>query len=52
MDFRRIYVDDTLEKELNEIVLNECDFSHAIEENNTYEYHYFLSHLRQNLFNW
>ena len=52
MDFRRLYVNADLESELKDIVFNDCDFSEVIEENNVYEYHYLLSHLRQNLFNW
>lgn len=52
MDFRRLYVDDDLESELKDIILDEWDYSKVIEENNLYEYHYLLSHLRQNLFNW
>ncbi|MEE0935637.1 MAG: methyltransferase domain-containing protein [Methanobrevibacter sp.] len=52
MDFRRLYEDDDFESELRDIIFNDCDFSEVIEENNFYEYHYFLSHLRHNLFKW
>ncbi len=52
MDLRRLFVDKDFESELKDIVFNECDFEEVIEENNTYKYHYILSHLRHNLFNW
>ena len=52
MDFRRLYEDNEFEKEIKEIVFDEEDFTEVIEENNFYEYHYFLSHLRHNLFTW
>lgn len=52
MEYRRLYVDNNLENELKDIVFNNTDFSDVIEENNVYKYHYLLSHLRHNLFNW
>ena len=52
MDYRRLYVDNGLESELKDIVFNDYDISEVIEENNSYKYHYLLSHLRHNLFNW
>lgn len=52
MDYRRLYVDKGFESELKDIIFNDYDISEVIEENNSYKYHYLLSHLRHNLFNW
>lgn len=48
MGFTKLYEDFYIEKEMEDIT----NFSNMISENSSYEYFYFLSHLRHNLFNW
>ena len=52
MSFQRLYEDKVSEDKLYDIVSEMQDYNEAIRENNTYPYHYFLSPLRHNLFNW
>ena len=52
MTYQRLYEDKNLEKDIIHIINNEEDCIDAIRKNNTYEYHYFLSPLRQDIFNW
>lgn len=52
MNFNKIYETDSFEIELKYILRNNENFLEVIKENNYYEYHYFLSHLRHDLFNW
>ena len=52
MSFQRLYEDRVSEDKLYDIVCERRDYSEAIKNNNTYPYHYFLSPLRHNLFNW
>ncbi len=49
--FNRIYESDELENNISSIV-KQNTFRDALEENNNYEYHYYLSYLRENLFSW
>ena len=52
MNFQRVYEDETLENKIYDIVCERQDYIDAINKNNHYEYHYFLSPLRHNLFHW
>ncbi len=52
MNLKRLYEEEGIEKELIYIDFDEFDFLEIVEENNSYPYYYFLSHLRHNLFNW
>ena len=52
MNFQRLYEDDALEEEIYDIVCKGQDHIEAIRENNYYPYHYFLSPIRHNLFQW
>ena len=48
----RLYEDEDLEKHIYDIVSNGKDYIEAIRQNNQYRYHYFLSPLRHELFQW
>lgn len=50
MEFARLYEDTNFEKEMKSIVSK--DFKDIIKDTNHFEYYYFLSDLRHNLFNW
>ena len=52
MNCQRLYENEDLENKIYDIVCKSDDFIEAIRENNSYEYHYFLSPLRHNLFQW
>ena len=52
MSVQRLYEDGSLEKEIYDIVCEGQDYIEAIRENNSYPYHYFLSPIRHNLFQW
>ena len=52
MNLEKLYEDDDFESKLKDIIFNDCDFSEVFKESDLYEYHYFLSHIRHNLFNW
>lgn len=52
MNFQRLYEDESLEKKIYDIVCKGQDYIEAIRENNSYPYHYFLSPIRHNLFQW
>lgn len=52
MNFQRLYEDESLEKEIYDIVCEGQYYIEAIRENNSYPYHYFLSPIRHNLFQW
>lgn len=52
MDYKRLYEDDNLENDIKHIVLKKDDYSDEVSKYNSFEYHYFLSHLRHNLFLW
>ena len=52
MNFKRLYEDEDLESKINDILLSGDDFKEIIKKENIFEYHYFLSHLRHDLFNW
>ena len=52
MNFKKLYEDESLEKEIYDIVLESQDYIDVINRHNHYEYHYFLSPLRHNLFHW
>lgn len=52
MNCQRLYENEDLENKIYDIVCKGNDFIEAIRENNSYEYHYFLSPLRHNLFQW
>ena len=52
MSFQKLYEDKNLENEVYDIVCNLENYSDAIIENNQYDYQYFLSPLRHNLFLW
>ncbi len=51
MDFTRLYEDKNLENEIKIMEQNQ-EFSNIVRKNNSFEYYYFLYHLRHNLFNW
>ena len=51
MDFIRLYEDINLENEIKIMEQNQ-EFSNFVGKNNSFEYYYFLYHLRHNLFNW
>lgn len=50
--FQRLYEDEELEKEIYDIVCNNKDCIDIIRQNNQYKYHYSLSPLRHDLFQW
>ena len=50
--FQRLYEDEELEKEIYDIVCNNKDCIDVIRQNNQYKYHYSLSPLRHDLFQW
>ena len=52
MNYQRLYEDDALEEEIYDIVCEGQDYIKAIRKNNSYPYHYFLSPIRHNLFQW
>ncbi|MBO7693974.1 MAG: hypothetical protein J6T10_15250, partial [Methanobrevibacter sp.] len=52
MDFQRLYENDDMENRIYDIVSENKDHIESIRENNQYDYHYFLSPLRHNLFQW
>ena len=52
MNYQRLYEDDALEEEIYDIVCEGQDYIEAIKKNNSYPYHYFLSPIRHNLFQW
>ena len=52
MNYQRLYEDDALEEEIYDIVCEGQDYIEAIRKNNSYPYHYFLSPIRHNLFQW
>lgn len=52
MSFNRLYESDNFESKVKDIIFNNEDFLQVIKNENIFEYHYFLSHLRHDLFNW
>ncbi|MBQ2962275.1 class I SAM-dependent methyltransferase [Methanobrevibacter sp.] len=52
MNYQRLYEDADLENEIYDIICDGEDIFDVLKRNNHYEYHYFLSPLRQNLFHW
>ena len=52
MNFQRLYEEESLEKKIYDIACEGQDYIEAIRENNSYPYHYFLSPIRHNLFQW
>ena len=52
MNFQRLYEEESLEKKIYDIVCKGQDHIEAIRKNNKYPYHYFLSPIRHNLFQW
>ena len=52
MNIQKLYEDESLEKKIYDIVCEGQDYIEAIRENNSYPYHYFLSPIRHNLFQW
>lgn len=50
MNCRKLHEEESIEKKIKH--LEEEDFTKFLNKNNTYEYHYFLSPIRHNLFNW
>ena len=50
MEFARVYEDENFENEIKGIISK--DFTDIIKNKNHFKYHYFLSNLRHNLFNW
>ena len=52
MTYQRVYEDKDLEKKIYDFVSNSENYIDVIRKNNSYEYHYSLSPLRQNLFHW
>ena len=50
MNNLKLYENDEIENEIRH--LKGEDFTKLLKTNNTYEYHYFLSPIRHNLFNW
>ena len=47
-----MYENKKLEEEINEIVDKKYDFEEILQKHNSYEYFYYLSRLRENLFVW
>ncbi|MBP5700362.1 MAG: hypothetical protein J6W71_05920, partial [Methanobrevibacter sp.] len=52
MAYQRFYEDEDLENQVWDIFSKGNDPVDAIRKNNQYPYHYFLSHLRHDLFHW
>lgn len=52
MNYPRLYENEDLESIIYDIVCNGEDYTDAIRKNNNYVYHYFLSPLRHDLFQW
>lgn len=52
MDYKKLYENEQLETQIYSIISNGEDPVDIIRKNNSYEYHYFLSHLRHDLFQW
>lgn len=52
MNYQRLYEDADLENEIYGIICDGEDIFDVLKRNNHYEYHYFLSPLRHNLFQW
>ena len=52
MAYQRLYEDEDLENQVWDIFSKGNDPVDAIRKNNQYPYHYFLSHLRHDLFHW
>lgn len=52
MNIQKLYEDESLEKKIYDTVCEGQDYIEAIRENNYYPYHYFLSPIRHNLFQW
>lgn len=52
MNCQSLYEDADLEDEIYDIICNGEDIIDVLKRNNHYEYHYFLSPLRHNLFHW
>ena len=49
---KKMYENEELEDEIYEIIDNKYDFEEIIQKQNSYEYYYYLSSLRENLFVW
>ena len=49
---KKMYENKRLEDEFHEIIDNKYDFDEIIQKQNSYEYYYYLSRLRENLFVW
>ena len=49
---KKMYENKKLEEEINEIVDKKYDFEEILQKHNSYEYFYYLSRLRENLFVW
>ena len=50
MNCRKLHEEEDIENKIKH--LEDDDFTKLLKKNNTYEYHYFLSQIRHNLFNW
>ena len=52
MAYQRLYEDEDLEKKIYDIVLENNDYTDTLRINNHYDFHYFLSPFRHDLFIW
>lgn len=52
MDYQILNENEDLKNHIHDIVFNEDDYIDAVRKNNRFEYHYFLSPLREDLFHW
>ena len=52
MSYEILYENEDLKNHIHDIVFNEEDYIDAVRKNNRFEYHYFLSPLRADLFHW
>lgn len=52
MAYQILHESDDLKNHIRDIVFNEDDYIDAVRRNNRFEYHYFLSPLRADLFHW
>ena len=52
MNCQRLYENEDLENKIYDIVLENNDYADALRNNNHYDFHYFLSPFRHDLFIW